>query len=322
MKSSEFLEAVFSKAKTLQRRIVFDEIDDERIIEAVKIIKREKIANPVLVVPQNRVSEFINLGVEIVEITDKKKEEFTDIVYELRRNKNTREEIRQWFEDSIYFATVLVYLNQADGLISGAMHTTGHTIKPAFQIIKTKEPFTISSGAFFMLLEDVYLFADCSNIPNPSEQELSQIAVQTGITALQFGIEPYIAMLSFSTKGSAKHELVDKVVKATELAKNLSKNLMLDLIIDGELQADAALVESVAKIKAKESSVAGKARVLIFPDLDAGNIGYKLVERLGKATAIGPILQGLKKPVNDLSRGCKVSDIVQLSAITALQTQD
>ncbi|MEM1988823.1 MAG: phosphate acetyltransferase [Candidatus Woesearchaeota archaeon] len=319
MKSSDFLNFVYSKAKELQKVILFDEIDDERIIEAVKIIKNERLAIPKLVVPSERVHEFSKLGIEIEEITNERKEYYAKIAYELRKGKNSYEEIREWMEDPIYFATMLIYDNKAHGLISGAAHTTAHTIKPALQLIKTRSPFTIASGAFFMLLDEVYIFADCSNMPNPTAEELAQIAIQSGITAKAFGIEPIIALLSFSTKGSAKHEMVDKVVKATELAKKMNQEMNLNFLIDGELQADAALVEKVGKFKAPGSEVAGKARVLIFPDLNAGNIGYKLVERLGKATAIGPILQGLKKPVNDLSRGCKVEDIVQLAAITSLQ---
>jgi phosphate acetyltransferase len=246
------------------------------------------------------------------------------LFYELRKSKGiTEEQALQTCQDPLYLGCLMVKNGDADGEIAGARGTTADTIRPAFQILKTQPGVKVVSGAFLMftpakqLGENGFLvFADCAVNPCPTADELAQIAISTAQTAKNIaGIEPRVAMLSFSTKGSAKHELVDKVTEALQKAKALDPTLT----IDGELQLDAALIPSVAETKAKGSNVAGKANVLVFPDLQAGNIGYKLVERFSGADAVGPILQGLAAPVNDLSRGCKVQDIIQMIVITANQ---
>lgn len=235
----------------------------------------------------------------------------------------TPEEAQKIACDPLYLACLMIKNGDADAEVAGAMNATGNVLRPAFQIIKTKPGISVVSGAFIMFTQTpeygdngVLVFADCAVSPNPSAEELAQIAVCTGQTARDLAqIEPRVAMLSFSSKGSAKHELVDKVVEATRIAKEMAP----DMAIDGELQADAALVPSVGQAKAPGSKIAGHANVLVFPDLQAGNIGYKLVQRFAKADAIGPILQGIAAPVNDLSRGCSVEDIVKVVTIAANQ---
>jgi phosphate acetyltransferase len=235
---------------------------------------------------------------------------------ELRKSKGmTREEASKLIEDPLYLGVMMVKNGDADGEVSGADHSTGDVLRPAFHYIKTAPGISVVSGAFIMILPDknfgengVIIFADGAVHPNPNEKELAEIAVATAHTAR-------IAMLSFSTKGSAKHELVDKVINATRIAKEMAPELQ----IDGELQVDAALIEAIGKSKAPGSTIAGKANILIFPDLNSGNIAYKLVQRLAHAEAIGPVLQGMAAPINDLSRGCSVNDIVSMIAITSLQ---
>ena len=238
---------------------------------------------------------------------------------ERRKGKATKEQAEQILKDVNYFGTMLTYMGVTQGMVSGAVHSTGDTVRPALQIIKTKPGVSRTSGAFLMVRgrdQEKYLFSDCAINVNPNAQELAEIAVASAKTAELFDIDPKVAMLSFSTKGSAKAEMVDKVVEATKIAQELAP----DYTIDGELQFDAAYVPSVAAQKAPNSEVAGEATVFVFPDLQAGNIGYKIAQRFGGFEAIGPILQGLNQPVSDLSRGCNEEDVYKLSIITAVQT--
>ena len=247
-----------------------------------------------------------------------------DLLMEIRKEKGlTYDEAFELTKQPLYLGPLLVKMGLADGEVSGAEHATGDVLRPAFQIVKTAPNSSVVSGAFLMILKDttysedgLLVFADCAVNPDPNEQQLAEIAVATAETARKIaGIEPRVAMLSFSTKGSAQHSAVDKVKKATALAKLMNPNLQ----IDGEMQADAAIVNAIGQKKAPGSKIAGHANVLVFPDLNSGNIGYKLVERLAGADAIGPVLQGMAAPINDLSRGCSVDDIVNLVAITANQ---
>lgn len=296
------LNQIHAKAKLNPKRIVYPESNDVRIIEAAKKVKELGIAEPIL----------INSGM-IADNLDRYSEEF----YNVRKHKGvTIDSAREIMKNPTYFGTMMVHLGEADGLVAGACQPTADTLKPALQIIKTKQGF--ASSYFIMDLgEKIYFFADCGFVVNPNADELSAIAIDTADSVKALGIEPKIAMLAFSTKGSASHSVLDKVIKATELVKEKRS----DLVIDGELQLDAAIIPEVAQKKCSSSVLGGNANVLIFPDLHSGNIGYKLVERLAKAKAIGPILQGLNKPVNDLSRGCSVQDVVDVSAVTVVQSQ-
>jgi len=253
-----------------------------------------------------------------------KKEQYIDLMVELRKHKGlTREEASKLIEDPLYLGVLMIKNGDADGEVSGADHATGDVLRPAFHYVKTAPGISVVSGAFIMILPDksfgedgILIYADGAVHPNPTDKELAEIAIATAHTTRAIaGFEPRIAMLSFSTKGSASNEMVDKVVSATKIAKAMAP----DLMIDGELQADAALIEAIGQKKAPGSKIAGKANVLIFPDLNCGNIAYKLTQRLAHAEAIGPILQGMAAPINDLSRGCSVSDIVSMIAITSNQ---
>lgn len=326
------LENMLKRAQQNPQRIVLPEGDEPRTLEAANIILRDKIAKLVLIgnpetirrMAAEKGYEHIGEATLFDPETDPKMGEYAHLLYELRKAKGmTEEQAAAKAKDPLYLGCLMIKNGDADGELAGARGTTADTIRPAFQILKTKPGVSIVSGAFLMFTPATHLgeggflvFADCAVNPNPNAQELAQIAISTAETAKVLGgFDPRVAMLSFSTKGSAKHELVDKVTEATRIAKELAP----ELDIDGELQADAALIESVAKTKAPGSAVAGKANVLVFPDLQAGNIGYKLVERFSGADAVGPILQGIAAPVNDLSRGCKVQDIVQMVIITANQ---
>lgn len=313
-------------------RIVLPEGYEERNLKAADIAIAEGLAQIILIGdPDEIVSHAGKFGLKnlskakiVNPISHDMKDHYIDMMVELRKSKGmTREEASALIEDPLYLGVMMIKNGDADGEVSGADHSTGDVIRPAFHYIKTAPGISVVSGAFIMILPDkkfgedgVLIFADGAVHPNPTDKELAEIAVATAHTARAIGgFEPKIAMLSFSTMGSAKHELVDKVISATKIAREMAP----DLLIDGELQGDAALVEAIAQKKAPGSRIAGHANVLIFPDLNCGNIAYKLVQRLANAEAIGPILQGMAAPINDLSRGCSVNDIVSMIAITSNQ---
>ncbi|PIC85491.1 phosphate acetyltransferase [Sporosarcina sp. P20a] len=313
--------------KTLEgkgKTIVLPEGEDVRILEAAVHLQQEGIITPVLLGNEETVNKAAKDGgfdISEIKLIDPASasyfEELAEKFVERRAGKATLEQAREQLKDVNYFGTMLIYTGRVDGLVSGAAHSTADTVRPALQIIKTKPGISKTSGAFIMMKEDERLiFADCAITVNPSAKELAEIAVESTKTAKAFGIDPRVAMLSFSTKGSAVTEETEKVVEAAKIAKELAP----ELLIDGEFQFDAAYVPSVAAKKAPESVIKGDANVFIFPTLDAGNIGYKLTERLGGYEAIGPILQGLNGPVNDLSRGCSAEDVYKLSIITAAQS--
>ncbi|MDY6122582.1 MAG: phosphate acetyltransferase [Porphyromonas sp.] len=326
------LQEIINRAKSDPQRIVFPEGSEPRTLQAADKLIADGVVKVILLgKPEEVKAKAVELGLKQIEkaqIIDPKdnpyKQTYIDLLVELRKSKGmTPEEASKLVEDPLYTACLMIKNGDADGEVAGAMNTTGNVLRPALQIIKTAKGFSCVSGFFilFTKAEDLgekgtICCADCAVMPNPNAEELAQIAVASAQSARTLaGIEPRVAMLSFSTKGSAKHELVDKVVEATRLAKEKAPHEM----IDGEMQADAALIKEVGELKAPNSPVAGKANVLVFPSLEVGNIGYKLVQRLGHAEAIGPVLQGMGAPVNDLSRGCSVDDIYKLVAITANQ---
>ncbi|MFP4060795.1 MAG: phosphate acetyltransferase [Bacteroidota bacterium] len=326
------LEEIRENAKKDLQRIVLPEGLEERTLKAADEIIHEKIAEIILIGnPDKVLKEATDKGLKNIEnaiIIDPedhdKKDQYIDLMVELRKHKGlTRDKAAKLITDPLYLSTLMIKNGDADGEVAGAMNATGDVLRPAFQFVKTLPGISVVSGAFIMILKDkefgengIMVFADCAVHPNPTDTELAEIAVATGKTTRAIaGFEPKIAMLSFSTKGSAKHEMVDKVVNATRMAKEMAP----DMDIDGELQADAAIIESIGQKKAPGSKIAGKANVLVFPTLETGNIVYKLVQRLAHAEAVGPVLQGMAAPINDLSRGCSVSDIVNLVAITANQ---
>lgn len=321
---SDLFSIVKEKVKNKNKTIVFPEGLDERILTAVGRLASEQVIKPILIGNKSEIegkAAALNLSLENVEIIDPDTYgEFDLLVREFverRKGKATEEEAREILKDENYFGTMLVYLKKADGLVSGAAHSTADTVRPALQIIKTKEGIKKTSGVFVMVRGDEkYIFADCAINVAPDSQDLAEIAIISAETAKLFDVEPRIAMLSFSTKGSAVTPETEKVANAIKIAKERQP----DLIIDGEFQFDAAFVPSVAKKKAPDSVIQGDAKVFIFPNLDAGNIGYKITQRLGGFEAIGPILQGLNQPVNDLSRGCNAEDVYKLALITAVQS--
>ena len=329
----ELMNKLWESAKADKQRIVLPEGDETRTIVATGRIKELGLAHPVLVGKEDAIlnkAKELDVDLSGVEIIDPDKSEklqtYVEAFYELRKNKGmTMEKAERIVRDPLYYGTMMVKLDDADGMVSGAVHTTGDLLRPGLQIIKTTPGVSVVSSFFIMHVpgskygeEGMLLFSDCAVNPNPTYEQLAAIAIATADTAKNLcKMEPRVAMLSFSTMGSADHEMVDKVRKATELAKELRP----DLMIDGELQLDAAIVQSVADQKAPNSKVAGKANVLIFPDLQSGNIGYKLVQRFAGAEAIGPMCQGFAKPINDLSRGCNSDDIVNVVALTAVQAQ-
>lgn len=326
------LEKIFDQAKNNVKCIVLPESTEPRTLQAADVALKEGLASIQLIGnKQHILSVAADLGLKNIEKarffdpeTDQKMSIYTDLLFELRKSKGmTKEEAQKLSKNPLYLATLMIKNRDADGEVAGAQNSTGNVLRPALQIVKTKPGVTVVSGAFLILLQDetfgekgVFVFADCAVTPDPTAKQLAEIAVVTGqTTRIIAGFEPRVAMLSFSTKGSASHEMVDKVVEATALAKQMNPQL----IIDGEFQADAAIVPSVGKSKAPGSKIQGNANVLVFPNLESGNIAYKLVQRLAHAEAIGPILQGMAAPINDLSRGCSVDDIVKMIAITANQ---
>ena len=316
------------KFKVVRRniKIVFPEATDPRILGAAARLKSDELVEPILIgdptdianaamARGNNTSNFIIINPNDYEKWDEMVEAFV----ERRNGKATKEDAEKILKDVNYFGTMLTYMGIADGMVSGAIHSTGDTVRPALQIIKTKPGVSRTSGAFLMIRgrdQERYLFSDCAINVNPTAQELAEIAVDSAKTAELFDIEPKVSLLSFSTKGSAKAPEVTKVAEATKIAQELAP----EYAIDGELQFDASYVSSVAQLKAPNSKVAGEATVFVFPDLQSGNIGYKIAQRLGNFEAIGPILQGLNKPVSDLSRGANEEDVYKLSIITAAQT--
>ena len=331
----DLLQQICERAKNNRQRIVLPEATEERTLRAADRVIADKLADIILIGNPEEIMKLASQwglthigGATIIDpLNNPKSEDYAQLLAELRKKKGmTIEQARELVKNPLYLGCMIIKTEGADGQISGALSTTGDTLRPALQIIKCAPGITCVSGAMLLITKQpqygengVLVVGDVAVTPMPDASQLSQIAVCTAQTAQSVAgfSNPRVAMLSFSTKGSAKHEVVDKVVEATRLAKELNPSLD----IDGELQADAALVPSVGEKKAPGSAIAGKANVLVFPNLEVGNIGYKLVQRLGDAIAIGPVLQGIARPVNDLSRGCSVDDIYYMVAITACQAQ-
>lgn len=312
------------KAAGKEIKIVFPEGLDERILKAAARLAEEKILTPILIGDIEQIkakAAELAVSLDAAEIYDPNKysemDELVQSFVERRKGKATEEDARKILLDENYFGTMLVHTNKAHGLVSGAIHSTADTVRPALQIIKTKQGVSKTSGVFIMVREDEkYVFADCAINITPDSNDLAEIAIESAKTAEMFNIEPRVALLSFSTKGSAKSPETDKVTAALEEVKRRNPSF----VIDGEFQFDAAFVPSVAKKKAPDSPIQGDANVFVFPSLEAGNIGYKIAQRLGNLEAVGPILQGLNRPVNDLSRGCNEEDVYKLALITAAQS--
>ena len=332
----DLLQQIVARAKANKQRIVLPEAEEERTLKAADRVLADDLADLILIGNPDNIKKLaaewgllnIDKATIIDPLNNPKSEEYAELLAELRKKKGmTIEQARELVKNPLYLGCMIIKTEGADGQISGALSTTGDTLRPALQIIKCAPGITCVSGAMLLITKQpeygengIVVMGDVAVTPMPDANQLAQIAVCTAQTAKSVaGIaEPRVAMLSFSTKGSAKHEVVDKVVEATKLAHEMNP----DLKVDGELQADAALVPSVGAKKAPGSDIAGKANVLVAPCLEVGNIGYKLVQRLGGAIAIGPILQGIARPVNDLSRGCSVDDIYYMVAITACQAQE
>ena len=331
----DFIQQLYNAAQGTCRRIVLPETDDERVLKAACLVQQKNLAK-VLLLGETGVlkQKFQKLklessGIEFISLAENK-EVYADLMLEIRKGKNLlKNEALKLLENPIYYGCLMVKSGAADGMVAGAAHSTADILKPALKYIKTAQNTSLVSGFFLAVLpfpqktaenknfSPILGLADCAVNPNPNPQQLAEIAINSAATMKKLtNTEPKVAMLSFSTRGSATHQMVEKVTEATKIAQQLAP----DLKLDGEMQLDAALIEEVAQSKSPQSSVAGKANVLIFPDLNSGNIGYKLIQRLGMAQVIGPILQGMAAPVNDLSRGCTVEEIVNLVAITSLQS--
>jgi phosphate acetyltransferase len=328
-----FLEQIVKKAKEDIKTIVLPESNDIRTLKAAAMVQKQGIANVILIGNGDEIKKLSgDLDISKAKIVDpanfEKFDEYVNTLFELRKAKGmTLEQAKEILsKNPLYFGIMMVKIGDADGMVAGAINSTANTLRPALQILKTAPGAKLVSAFFLMVVPDceygengIFAFGDCGLVENPNADELSEIAITTSKsfkTLVQ--VEPSVAMLSYSTYGSAKSELTEKVIEATKLAKEKAPELQLD----GELQADAAIIEAIGQSKARGSKVAGKANVLIFPDLNCGNISYKLVQRLAKAEAYGPIMQGIAKPVNDLSRGCSAEDIVGVVAITCVQAQN
>ena len=326
-----FIEDIKQRAKQDIKTIILPEAEDKRVLEAASKVIKEGFAKVILIGDKEQVENDIKennidlTGVEIIDIkTSTRKQEYAQKLFELRQSKGMTEvEASKLIEEPIYYGMMMLKLGEADGLVSGAAHSTSNTLRPALQILKTAPNTKLVSAFFVMCVPDceygehgIFVYGDSGLVENPNSDELSEIAISSAKSFKNLvGAEPKVAMLSYSTYGSAKSELTEKVIEATKLVKEKNP----DLIVDGELQVDAAIIPEVSKSKAPGSIVEGNANVLIFPDLNAGNIGYKLTQRLAKAEAYGPLCQGIAKPVNDLSRGCSSDDIAGVVAITAVQ---
>lgn len=330
-----FIEGLRAEAKKNIQKIVLPEGNEERTLKAADYALGHQISEIILLGNHLEIKELAKKyelkNLAKAEIIDPNNfdafEEYVDLLLEIRGKKiKSREDAEKLVRNPLYLATLLVKNGKADGEVAGAENSTGDVLRPAFQIVKTLPGISVVSGAFFMVFENkeigdngIITFADCAVHPNPTASELAEIAVASARTTKAIaGLEPRVALLSFSTKGSAKHEMVDKVVEATAIAQKMAPEFK----IDGELQADAAIIPSIGSKKAPDSEIAGRANVLVFPTLEVGNITYKLVQRLAGAEAVGPVLQGMAAPINDLSRGCSVDDIINMIAITSLQAAD
>ena len=331
-----FIDGIKERAKKEIKTIILPEADDQRVLKAAEQIEKEGFAKVVLIGDEEKVKKVSrqnNINIENIKIvnpkTSEKHQEYVELLYNLRKHKGmTMEQAEEFVNDSVYFGTLMLKdeNSEADGLVSGAAHSTSDTLRPALQILKTAPGTKLVSAFFVMVVPDcksgengTFIFGDSGLNENPDDEKLSEIAISSSKSFKQLvEKEPKVAMLSYSTHGSAHSELTEKVISATKKVKEKEPNLL----VDGELQLDAAIIPEIAESKAPNSPIKGEANVLIFPNLDAGNIGYKLVQRLGKAEAYGPLCQGIAKPVNDLSRGCSSQDIVGVVAITAVQAQN